>query len=427
MSPILYLECASGISGDMTVAALLDLGADREVLKKALDSLGVKGFQVRISRVRKNGLDACDFAVILDSEQENPDHDMEYLHGSGEKLPGCCHSHSHRRLKDILELIEKGEMTERAKAIAQKTFRILAAAEAKAHGISVEEVHFHEVGAVDSIVDIVAAAVCFDNLGVEEVAVPRLRDGYGTIRCQHGIIPVPVPAVVNIVQEQGLNLEITGVEGELVTPTGAALAAAMKTSQRLPQAFRILKTGLGAGKRTYEVPGILRAMLLEPEAGEEDTVWKLETNVDDSTGEMLGYTMKRLLEEGARDVFYQPVHMKKNRPAFQLSVICTGEDLEKLEELIFQETTTIGIRRIRMERRILPRRTEEVSTGLGPAMVKVCTLRDQEWAYPEYESAAQMAKTQDISYREAYEVIKRAGEEAFGRERTGGEKIGDQG
>lgn len=431
MSRILYLECASGISGDMTVAALLDLGADPEILRKALNSLPVTGFQIQISRVSKGGLDACDFGVALDPEHENRDHDMEYLHGRGEKETGhgeppSGHVHSHRGLKEILALIEQADVTERARDLAVRTFQILARAEAKAHGVSVEKVHFHEVGAVDSIVDILAAAVCLDNLGVREVALPRLRDGQGTIRCQHGIIPVPVPAVVNIVQEQGLNLELTGVEGELVTPTGAALAAAMKTTDRLPSRFRILKTGLGAGKRTYEVPGILRAMLLEAEEEKADRVWKLETNVDDSTGEMLGHTMNRLLEEGARDVCYQPVYMKKNRPAYQLNVICAGEDVEKMEEIIFQETTTIGIRRIPVERRVLPRRIEEVPTAFGPAKVKVCSFRGQEWVYPEYESAAALAREQHISYRAAFSEIRRAGEAHVKERGPKGEKQSEE-
>lgn len=265
MSEMLYLECSLGISGDMMVGALLDLGADQEALKKAVESLHVKGAGIRVSRVKKAGLDACDFAVVLDEVHENHDHDMEYLHGKGKKqfCEGKQHDHGHRGLADILELIQKGDMSERAKELASEIFCILASAEAKAHGIPQEQVHFHEVGAVDSIVDIVAAAVCLDNLGITKVVVPCLNEGKGSVRCQHGILPVPVPAVANIAAAHQIPLHIMDLEGEFVTPTGAAIVAAVRTENRLPEQFLVKKIGLGAGKRTYERPSLLRIMLIE--------------------------------------------------------------------------------------------------------------------------------------------------------------------
>ena len=291
MNRQLYLECYSGISGDMTVAALLDLGADEQILRKALASLPVGGFEIAVTRKVKSGLDVCDFDVILDAEHENHDHDMEYLHGhdhqhthdhehvhedgsvhthehhhhdhSHEHHHDHGHHHEHRGLHEILHIIEHADMTERAKKTAVRVFQILAEAESKAHGVPADQVHFHEVGAVDSIVDILAVAVCLDNLDITEVIVPFLCEGQGSIRCQHGIIPVPVPAVVNIAQAHGLTLKPTGVQGELVTPTGAAIVAAVRTSDKLPQTYRIVKIGMGAGKREYEGTGILRAMLLE--------------------------------------------------------------------------------------------------------------------------------------------------------------------
>ena len=276
MGKTLYLECYSGISGDMTVAALLDLGADRSVLDRVLKSLKVSGFETKISRVVKSGIDACDFDVVLDKEHENHDHDMEYLHGHhheghesnhahGTGTAQDHHHHEHRGIKEITYIIEHSAMTENAKKIALRIFEILAEAESKAHNVPVDQVHFHEVGAVDSIVDIVSVAVCLDNLGITEVIVPVLCEGMGTVRCQHGILPVPVPAVTHIVQQCGLDLRITPVQGELVTPTGAAIVAAVRTSCKLPETFAIEKTGIGAGKRTYECPGILRAMLIHPE------------------------------------------------------------------------------------------------------------------------------------------------------------------
>lgn len=422
----LYLECQSGISGDMTVAALLDLGADPGVLERTLNSLPVQGFATAVTRVKKAGLDVCDFAVVLDPVHENHDHDMEYLHGHGhdhshDHTHGHDHSHSrehhhvhdhshghsheHRSLPDILHIIDHADMTARAKEIAVRIFEILADAEAKAHGVPADQVHFHEVGAVDSIVDIVSAAVCLDNLNITEVIVPALWEGQGTIRCQHGIIPVPVPAVMNIAEAHHLKLHITEIRGELVTPTGAAIVAAIRTGTRLPDTFEVVKLGMGAGKRQYECPGILRAMLIRPETEERDLIYKLETNIDDCSGESLGFAMERLMENGARDVHYIPVYMKKNRPAYQLNVICDEKDIKKMEQIIFRETTTIGIRRVPMERTVLRRRSESVQTPFGEAEVKLCMLDGEERCFPEYNSVVRLCQETGRGYQEVYHMI----------------------
>ena len=290
MRKILYLECSSGISGDMTAAALLDAGADEAAVRRALESLPVDGFEVRITRVVKSGLDVCDFDVVLDAAHENHDHDMAYLHGhehgeasahdhdhEHEHAHGEAHvhdhdhthdgghRHEHRGMAEIGAIIDAADMTDRAKEIARAVFAVIAEAEARAHGVSVDQVHFHEVGAVDSIADIVAIAAALDSLDVDDVVVSDLVEGTGTVRCQHGIIPVPVPAVVNIAAAHGLPLRITDVRGELVTPTGAAVAAAVRTRDALPERFIIERVGMGAGKRAYETPGILRAMILHAE------------------------------------------------------------------------------------------------------------------------------------------------------------------
>ena len=296
-------------------------------------------------------------------------------------------------------------MTERARALALKIFEVLARAEAKAHGVSLEEVHFHEVGAIDSIVDIVAAAVCLDNLDITKVIALRLCEGTGSVRCQHGILPVPVPAVANIIEAYGLPVQFSDTKGELITPTGAAIVAAMEPSYSLPERFTIQKIGMGAGKRAYERPSILRAMLIKEKTEEKDTIYKLESNIDDCSGEALGYVMEELLKAGARDVHYIPVYMKKNRPAWMLNVICSKEDIEKLESVIFKETTTIGIRRVEMERTVLKREIKKVQTVYGEALVKVCMTEGQTRYYPEYESVVKICREKGLPYPEVYEKI----------------------
>ena len=459
----LYLECNAGISGDMTVAALLDLGADEKVLRDVLDSVPADGFSIAISRVKKAGVDCCDFNVVLDKEHENHDHDMAYLHGDETvyaELSGHEHSHhdysdhdhidhshdhsdhdhtehshdhsdhdhvehshdhtdhghhhhEHRGLPEIREIINHTQMTENARSLALKIFEILAKAEAKPHATDIDHVHFHEVGAIDSIVDIIAVAVCIDNLGIDKVYVPKLCEGMGTVRCQHGILSIPVPATANIMEAYQLPIEIMNVQGEFVTPTGAAIVAALKTDTHLPGQFCIKKIGLGAGKRTYQRPSILRAMLIEACDGTDDTenntesdaICKLETNIDDCSGEVLGYTMERLFAAGARDVHYMPVFMKKNRPGWQLNVICDETKIAELEQIIFEETTTIGIRRIPVERSVLDRQIQKVMTPLGEAEVKICQIGQKKKIYPEYESVVRLCKEHHMTYQEVFDFI----------------------
>lgn len=444
MDKKLYLDCGSGISGDMFVAAMIDLGADPDALEKALDSLPADGFFVEISRVKKAGIDCCDFHVHLDDDCENHDHDMDYLYGNLTLAAGsgcscheesdreehhchcheeghdgeahhCCrqgkdHYHTHRGLAEILPMIDACDMTETAKALARKIFRIIGEAEAKAHDLPLDEVHFHEVGALDSIVDVVAAAVTFDSLHIKEVIVPKLTEGTGTVRCRHGVMPVPVPATVNIVSAYKIPMELTGAKGEYVTPTGAAIAAAISTSHQLPPSFVIKKAGLGAGKRAYtDRSGILRAFLIQGEENEDrDKVVKLETDIDDCSGEVLGYVMKKLFKAGAKDVHYAPIFMKKNRPAWELTVICKEDQVEELEQIIFTETTTIGIREYPLMRSILDREEKEVETVYGKAAVKQVTFRDMTRAYPEYDTVKKLAKKSKVPFMDVFDAVKEA-------------------
>lgn len=444
MDKKLYLDCGSGISGDMFVAAMIDLGADPDTLEKALDSIPADGFFVEIGRVKKSGIDCCDFHVRLDDDCENHDHDMDYLYGSLAPAAGsgcscheesdreehhchcheeghdgeahhCCrqgkdHHHTHRGLAEILPMIDACDMTETAKALARKIFRIIGEAEAKAHDLPLDKVHFHEVGALDSIVDVVAAAVTFDSLHIKEVIVPKLTEGTGTVRCRHGVMPVPVPATVNIVSAYKIPMELTGAKGEYVTPTGAAIAAAISTSHQLPPSFVIKKAGLGAGKRAYtDRSGILRAFLIQGEENEgRDKVVKLETDIDDCSGEVLGYVMKKLFKAGAKDVHYAPIFMKKNRPAWELTVICGEDKAEELEQIIFTETTTIGIREYPLGRSVLDREEKEVETVYGKASVKQVYLGKMTRAYPEYDTVKKLAKKNKVPFMDVFDAVKEA-------------------
>ena len=417
---MLYFECYSGISGDMAVAAMLDLGADRDALDRALSSLDLDGFRTEVTRVSKSGLDVCDFNVIL--EVDNHDHDMGYLYGHehhhdhghhgdhdehdhddhGAHHHGD-HHHPHRGLPEILSIIDRADMTDGAKAVSRKVFEIIGAAEAEAHGVPIDQVHFHEVGAVDSIVDVVALGVCIDSLGVSRVCFSELYEGTGCIRCQHGVIPVPAPAVANIASAHSLPLRITPSQGEYVTPTGAAFAAVVRDSD-VPASFTIDRIGLGAGKRESERSGILRAMLITPRSS-EDTIVKLECNVDDCTGEALGFAAERLMREGARDAHYTPVFMKKGRPAYQLTVVCRESDRQRMERIVFEETSTVGIRRVAMDRTVMDRRIDEVDTPIGRVQVKVCTIDGIEKSHPEYESLAAICRERGIPFRDAYDIV----------------------
>lgn len=445
---ILYLECNSGISGDMTVAALLDLGADRQILLDALSSLPLTGYSIEIKDVYKSGIRACDFNVILD--HDNHDHDMDYLHGHAHSMTdehdhshnlsdehGQIHRHDHsmtvgdvhghdtdesqhihhhhhdaRNLNDITKIIQTGQLSSGAKDLALKIFQILAEAEAAVHGKTLEEIHFHEVGAVDSIVDIVAVSVCIDNLSPSGIVISALTDGKGQIRCQHGLIPVPVPAVTAIAMQNDLTLNISDVEGELVTPTGAAIAAAIRTATTLPKEFRIRRIGFGAGKRDYAATGLLRAMLLQPLSKDtHDTILSLETNVDDCSGEALSYTMQLLLDAGALDAFCIPIYMKKNRPACLLKVLCNPEQRAEMESIIFRNTTTIGIRIQEMQRTKLPRKIFALETPWGMADVKCCTYGNDTYYYPENDSVSRLAKQNGTGFTEMYNMI-----QAYARE-----------
>lgn len=261
----LYLECFSGISGDMTVAALLDLGADESILIDGLESLNVDGYHIKIQRTRKNGIDACDFDVVLDAPDPNEAHWKMDAPAFQEMVPETLiiGRYLHRNLVDINRIIDNSSITYHAKSLAKKIFHIIAVAESKAHRLPIENVFFHELGATDSIIDIVAAAICLDNLNITDVICSELYEGTGFIPYRYGHLPVPVPAVMEILSAYNLPICTTNINGEMITPTGAAIAAGIRSLEHLPSRYKIIRTGLGAGKRNYATAGVLRAMLIE--------------------------------------------------------------------------------------------------------------------------------------------------------------------
>lgn len=395
---LLYLEGASGISGDMTVAALLDLGASREKLDAVLRSMNLEGFEYRVSRKSSYGIAGTDFDVILHDH-----HHHEHEHGHE-------HHHEHRNLDDVCAVIDRGTMTDGARELAKKIFRIVAEAESKAHGVPVSEVHFHEVGAVDSIVDIVSAAVLIDDLGIRECVVTGLAEGRGFVHCQHGDLPVPVPAVLNIAQAHGIALRTATANGEMVTPTGIAIAAAIRTRDRLPAEYQIEKTGIGLGKRDFGRANILRAMILE-ETVDPEQVYVLETNIDDATGETLGLALEKLMAAGASDAHFLPCFMKKNRPAYLLRIIAAAPEIPALERILFESTTTIGMRKLPVDRICMDRENRTVKLPFGTVSVKRCSWNGVVRNYPEYESVRALAERTGKEFQLVFALAKQAAEE----------------
>jgi hypothetical protein len=361
---VCYLDAFSGISGDMTVGALIDAGADRNAILDALASLGT-GAKIEIEQTTRRGIRASKFRVTG---------------GDGQK---------HRHLNQILEIIGKSESADQTKQNAAAVFRRLGEAESKIHGIPLEKVHFHEVGAVDSICDIVGACAGFHLLGVEAIYSSPLNLGSGTVQTEHGVLPVPAPATAELLR--GKPVYARGPAVELTTPTGAAIAATLATAFGPLPPMRIAATGYGAGDKDFpEHANVLRILSGQTTAAEEATeVAVLEANIDDSSPQVLGYAMERLLEAGALDVTLEPLLMKKNRPGSLVRVIARPEDRETLAQLMFAETSTLGLRIYSAERRVKARRYMEVDTPHGKVRIKIA--EGGSFA-PEYEDCRKIAR-----------------------------------
>ena len=385
----LYFDCFSGISGDMTIGALLDLGLDFEFLKTELKKLPVEGYELRASRVVRANLSAMKFNVVMAG-----DHGHDHGHHQVE------HGHFHRKASEILTMIRESNLSFQTKRIATAIFTKLAISEGKVHHIPPEDVEFHEVGAVDSIVDTVGTAIGFDALGVERFLCSAINVGSGFIHCQHGIFPVPAPATADLLRNATIYQK--HVQTELVTPTGAAILAAVVDRFGTMDGFAAARIGYGAGTKQFpDFPNCLRLMLGEERApapaSESGDVVIIEANIDDMTPQNFAYVMEKLLAAGALDVFTLPVQMKKGRPGHLLQVMAASETAEPLTRIIFQETTTIGIRRHAVDRTTLEREFVEVETEYGKVKMKVSKLDGEVVNFaPEYEDCARIAREKNV-------------------------------
>jgi len=414
---IAYLNCFSGISGDMFLGALVDAGVSPQLLREAARALNV-GAELEITRTLRNGIAATKVDVIVNGEKDLPreefwqkqhghtdphDHTHddfhEHPHSHEEAHP---RRHEHRSLKEIRQIIAAAPIAEAAKALALEIFQTLGEAEAKIHNKDIESIHFHEVGSVDAIVDIVCAAVGAESLGIDEWRCSALNVGGGVVHCAHGTLPVPAPAVVEMLRD--VPVYSSGVQKELVTPTGAAIVRTlMKDFGEFP-AMKIQTSGFGAGARDLPGhPNVLRLTIGEaiaqssktPEG--EETVTVLEATIDDMTPQVFGFVLEKLLQNGALDAFGLPVQMKKSRPGMLLTVLARDEDSQHLADLIFAETTTIGLRTRREQRMTLPREWIPVETRWGTVRIKLAHLHGEETnAAPEFEDCRRIAEEQRV-------------------------------
>jgi uncharacterized protein (TIGR00299 family) protein len=408
---IAYLDCFSGISGDMFLGALVDAGVSPKLLEDTVAALDI-GARLEISRVLRGGISATKVDVYSNGEKDLPREVFWEQHGNDH-----AHEHLHGRgLSEVRRIIEKAAISSAAKATAIRMFEALGEAEAKVHNTSVGRVHFHEVGAVDALVDIVCAAVGAESLAVEEWVCSPLNVGGGTFRCAHGTLPVPAPATLRLLRDAPVYS--SGPQVELVTPTGAAIVKTLCSRFAAFPAMKIEKAGYGAGAREFsEHPNLLRltigeagladsaaaSLVASPTSNEQiinEKIMVLEANLDDLSPQVLAYAMERLLAEGALDVFSVPVQMKKSRPGALLTVLAKIEDANRLTELIFAETTTLGVRRREEQRQTLSRRWETVHTAWGPVRIKIANMNGSVSNYaPEYEDCRTLAEAQHVPLR----------------------------
>lgn len=415
----LYFDCSSGISGNMTLGALLEIVDNDNYLIDELKKLNVDRYKIEISKKVKNGITGKYVDVILDDDHEHH-HEHEHSHNHDEHCHehehdshhhedehnhthDGHHHHEHRNLDDVNKIIDESSLNNDVKDLAKRIFIRVAKAESKVHNKPLDQVHFHEVGAIDSIVDIVGTAILINKINPDKIISSIVNDGYGFIECAHGTMSVPVPATSEIFAASNVKFRQIDIDTELVTPTGAAIIAELATEFTTLPAMVTEKIGWGAGSKEIKIPNILKVYLGEMEEQNENFV-VMETNIDDCGGELFGYTQELLFKNGALDVFFTPIYMKKNRPGYRMSVACKREDMFKLQNIIFRETTTIGIRYRFEYRTELEREMIEIDTKYGKIKAKKVNNNGEEYIYPEYESIKKLAVEKNIPLKEFYKL-----------------------
>ncbi len=420
---VLYFDCFSGISGDMTLGALLDLGIDKAAFLAELEKLKVDGYSIEIKNKLKNGISGTDVHVVLEETGHHEDdeehqygeihHIDHHHHGEHEHTHEDAHEHTHthnseRNLEDIEHIINHSELRPRVKSMSTKIFREIARAEAKVHGKGINEVHFHEVGAVDSIVDIVGSCICLDLLGIERIFASELHEGKGFVKCAHGLLPVPVPAVMEMLCSSKIPLITEDIPFELVTPTGLAIIKTISSGFGKMPPMSIEKTGYGMGKREtgrFNALRVVMGSLYQQDMIPNDEISILETNIDNMSPEIMGYTMEKLLDSGALDVYYTPIYMKKSRPSAMLTVLVKCGEEKKISDIIFSETSTLGIRISHSQRFCMDRELVKVNTQYGDVRVKVANIGDIMKFAPEYEDCRSIALKTGMPIKEVYELV----------------------
>lgn len=398
---ILFYEPFAGISGDMNLGAMIDLGINKDYLITELKKLGLDNeYSINVSKSSKMGIGGTRVDIKLN----------EFLPYDPANLIaiGNDHHYKHRNLPDIEKIIDKSSLDEEVKDLSKKIFMHVAKAESKVHGLSLNEVHFHEVGATDSIVDIVGAAICFNKLNIDKVISSPIELGGGFVKAAHGKMPVPAPATAEIVKD--IPVKYYGVDHEATTPTGAAILAELVDEYVTSAELKILKTAYGIGYRDVEIPNVLRVNLAEVTAKgyEQQDAVLLECNIDDMSNEVIGSLMDRVLQAGAKDISFQNIQMKKNRPAILLSILTSDENEDFLKDLLFRETSTFGIKSFKVKKSILKREVEEVNTSLGLVRIKKGLLGDEVIkSKPEFEDVLRISKEKQIPLMEVYKKIEK--------------------
>ena len=444
----IYLDCFSGVSGDMLLGALLDLGVDVSRFRDEMDKIGIPGVAINIKRINKYAITGIDIEVIAEGNhsgahehshghEHEHDHGHEHEHGhthdhghdhsheqghDHDHIQGHDHVHIHehdRSLADIIKIIDDSGLSDGTKELSRKVFREIGAAEGKVHDVPLEEVRFHEIGAIDSIIDIIGVCVCVELLGADEIHSSELHEGRGFVNTRHGRLPVPAPAVLEILAGSGIPVITEDILHELVTPTGAGLVKTLSSSFGPMPAMKIQKTGYGFGKRDTGRLNALRATLGETFSSEIlfrltenasagfDEIVSLEANIDDMTAESLGYVMERLMDAGALDAFFTPIYMKKNRPATKLTILASPESEGRLTEVAFRETSTLGIRKTRHRRAILERSVCSIEIeGFGKIKYKTSMRGGSAHISPEYDDCRAYALHTGLPLADVYDYVR---------------------